>query len=272
MSGRNQPARVRSPHRAPPVDVLGVPVEPWRVEDLIAAMIASATAGAPADGARLETVHYANIHVVNTAYRNPELRRELARASTVYCDGSGVRLGAAILGRPLPPRLTAADWIDVFCEHAARAGVRLFIVAGAEGIAERAAAVLQARHPGLAVAGTHHGFLDDDASAPLIARANEVGTDIMLIGMGTPAQELWVARHRETIRAPVVWTVGGLFDFVVGVQPRAPRWLRVFHLEWLWRVATSPVRLGRRYVVGNPLFVARVVRQRVTGRATWAAS
>jgi N-acetylglucosaminyldiphosphoundecaprenol N-acetyl-beta-D-mannosaminyltransferase len=263
MPGHNQPDPVRTPHRAPPVDVLGVPVEPWRAEDLIAAVIASATAGAPADGARLETVHYANVHVVNTAYRNPELRRELARASTVYCDGSGVRLGAAILGQRLPPRLTAADWIDAFCERAARAGVRLFIVAGADGVAEHAAAVLLARHPGLAVAGTYHGFLDDHASTRVIARVNDAGTDLLLVGMGTPTQELWVARYRETIRAPVVWTVGALLDFVAGAQRRAPAWLADHHLEWLWRLGTVPGRLGSRYLIGNPLFILRMLARRL---------
>jgi exopolysaccharide biosynthesis WecB/TagA/CpsF family protein len=199
VSAHDPPARVRTPHRTPPVDVLGVPVEPWRVQDLIEAMIVSATTGSPSGGARLETVHYANIHVVNTAYRDPALRRQLARTSTVYYDGSSVRLGAAILGRPLPPRLTAADWIDPFCEHAARAGVRLFMVAGADGIAERAAAILRARHPGLAVVGTHHGFLDDEASARVIARANEAGTDLMLVGMGTPTQ----ARVAAQVQRPV---------------------------------------------------------------------
>jgi N-acetylglucosaminyldiphosphoundecaprenol N-acetyl-beta-D-mannosaminyltransferase len=255
-----------------PVSILGVPVAPWDEHTLSDAMIETAIGGARSADDALSTVHYANVHVVNTAYRNPELRRQLAQASTVYCDGSGVRLGAALLGRRLPPRFTAADWIDGFCARAAAAGVRLFIVAGEEGIAEQAADILRGRHPRLLIVGTHHGFLTDTESVSVVELVNASGAHIVLVGMGTPVQELWVARHRELIAAPVVWTVGAVFDFVVGAQPRAPRWLRDFHLEWLWRLATSPVRLCRRYVVGNPLFVARVVRQRVTGRATWAAS
>jgi N-acetylglucosaminyldiphosphoundecaprenol N-acetyl-beta-D-mannosaminyltransferase len=248
-----------------PVEILGVPVAPWSGDALVDAMIATARAQLGPGGEPLATVHYANVHVLNTAYRNPELRRQLARASTVYCDGSGVRLGAALLARRLPQRITAADWIDGFCARAATAGVRLFIVAGEEGIAERAAEILRSRHPGLLIVGTHHGFLNDAESASVVDRVNASGARIVLVGMGTPVQELWVARHRERIAAPVVWTVGGVFDFVVGAQPRAPRWLRDFHLEWLWRLATAPVRLGSRYVVGNPLFVARVVWQRARG-------
>jgi N-acetylglucosaminyldiphosphoundecaprenol N-acetyl-beta-D-mannosaminyltransferase len=251
-----------------PVNILGVPVQPWDGELLIDAMVATATGQSRHDTGPLGTVHYANVHVLNTAYRNPELRRQLTRASTVYCDGSGVRLGAALLGQRLPPRLTAADWIDSFCALAAAAGVRLFIIAGEEGVAERAADVLRARHPAVLIAGTHHGYLDDTNSTSVVERVNSAGAGIVLVGMGTPAQELWVARHRERIAASVVWTVGAVFDFVVGAQSRAPRWVRDLHLEWLWRLGTSPVRLGGRYMVGNPLFIVRVVWQRVTGRTT----
>jgi N-acetylglucosaminyldiphosphoundecaprenol N-acetyl-beta-D-mannosaminyltransferase len=247
------------------VDVLGVPVAPWDADGLVEALIATATGAAPPGEEPLRTVHYANVHVLNTAYRNPALRRHLAAASTVYCDGSGVRLGAALLGQRLPPRLTAPDWIDLFCDRAARAGVRPFIVAGAGDVAQRAATVLCARHPGLDVAGTHHGYLDDSASQRVVARANDAHADVLIVGMGTPLQELWVARHRNDIRAPVVWTVGALFDFVAGVQWRAPGWLRRVHLEWLWRVGTAPRRLTGRYLVGNLVFVFRVLRQRVGG-------
>jgi N-acetylglucosaminyldiphosphoundecaprenol N-acetyl-beta-D-mannosaminyltransferase len=249
--------------RGEPVDILGVPVTPWDEHTLSDAMIATATGGARSADDVLSTVHYANVHVLNTAYRNPELRRQLARASTVYCDGSGIRLGAALLGRRLPPRFTAADWIDGFCARAAAVGVRLFIVAGEEGIAEQAADILRRRHPRLLIVGTHHGFLNEAESASVVEGVNASGAHIVLVGMGTPVQELWVTRHRELLAAAVVWTVGAVFDFVVGAQPRAPRWLRDLHLEWLWRLATSPVRLGPRYVLGNPLFVLRVIRQRL---------
>jgi N-acetylglucosaminyldiphosphoundecaprenol N-acetyl-beta-D-mannosaminyltransferase len=245
-----------------PVHILGVPISPWDRDGLIDSMIGSAAAGHDPDIPRLSTVHYANVHVLNTAYRNRALGEQLRRASTVYCDGSGIRLGAALLGRRLPPRLTAADWIDAFCACAARQRVSLFLVGGAEGVAERAAAILGARQAGLRIAGTHHGFIDDRSSLQVVARVNESVADIVLVGMGTPAQELWVARFRQSIQAPVVWTVGALFDFVTGQQRRAPAWLQRLHMEWLWRLGTAPGRLGGRYVIGNPLFLLRVLMQR----------
>lgn len=259
---------IRSPEqrqdRTAPVNILGVEVAPWDADALIGAMIRSATGRSRPAERPLSTVHYANIHVLNTAFRHAPLREQLVRGSTVYCDGSGVRLGAALLGGRLPRRLTAADWIDDFCHRAARHDVSLFLVGGAEGVAERAAVTLRQRHPGLRIAGTRHGFLDDEASRRVIAEVNRARAHVVLVGMGTPVQELWVAKHRPEIEAPVVWTVGALLDFVAGVQRLAPRWLGDRHLEWLWRLASHPRRLARRYLLGNALFCLRVARQRLT--------
>jgi N-acetylglucosaminyldiphosphoundecaprenol N-acetyl-beta-D-mannosaminyltransferase len=230
----------RVPEPTATARVLGVQVDGWTPDALIQAMVDSA-AGA--------------------------LREELQRASTVYCDGTGVALASRLLGHPLPPRLTAADWIDDLCRRAAHSGVSLFLLGGEPGVAERAASRLTSYAPGLRIAGTHHGFLDEDLSSAVIARANAAGTDLMLVGMGSPIQELWIGRHRKAIHAPVVWAVGALMDFVAGTQRRAPGILRRLHLEWLWRLGTDPVRLAGRYVVGNPLFAARVLGEAFSGRS-----
>lgn len=267
MTKRGTGSRSSAHDQRAAVNVLGVEVAPWSTETLVNAIIDSTTRSTARRRMPLSTVHYANVHVLNTAYRNRPLREQLARASTVYCDGSGVRLGAAMLGRRLPQRLTGADIIDSFCARAASDGVRLFLLGGAAGIADRAAAILRDRYPGLPIVGTHHGFCDAEASTHVVAQANRSGAEVLLVGMGTPTQELWVAEHRAEIMAPVVWTVGALLDFVVGVQRRGPRWLTDNHMEWLWRLGTDPHRLASRYIVGNPLFCGRVLRQRLGQRA-----
>lgn len=261
-----RPNRVPEPTAV--ATVLGVDVDGWTPEALIQAMVASAAGSLPPEENPLRTVLYANPHVLNLAWRNAALRIQLREASTVYCDGTGVALAARLLGKPLPPRLTAADWIHDLCREAAHRDVSLFLVGGEPGVAEQAARHLTGLTPGLQISGTHHGFLDDDLSASVIAQSNAAGTGLMVVGMGSPTQELWIARHRDRIQAPVVWAVGALMDFVAGRQPRAPEWMRRMHLEWLWRLGTDPVRLAGRYVVGNPVFLARVVGRAVLGR--WA--
>jgi N-acetylglucosaminyldiphosphoundecaprenol N-acetyl-beta-D-mannosaminyltransferase len=267
MTQHPRRADARPLHTESAVDILGVPVTPWDAPGLLDAMVATA-AGTTDGHPPLTTVHYANIHVLNSAYRDAALRSQLVRASTVYCDGAGVRLGAALLGAHLPVRLPADDIIDALCAKAAEAGVSLFLVAGAAGVADRAARVLRDRHPRLRILGTHHGYLDPTSTDAVVTAINRAGADLVIVGMGTPTQEIWVAEHRARINAPVVWTVGALFDFVAGVQRRAPRWVGDVNLEWLWRLATDPRRLARRYLLGNPLFLWRVLRQRVAGPAS----
>jgi N-acetylglucosaminyldiphosphoundecaprenol N-acetyl-beta-D-mannosaminyltransferase len=206
---------------------------------------------------------YANVHVLNTAWTDPELHAILNQADLIYCDGAGVVLGARLLGHRLPGRMTGADWIDPLCQACAKDGVPLYFVGGRPGIAVRAAQTLSARHPGLRVVGAHHGYLADaDVCRAAIAAVNAARPDILLVGMGTPTQERWIAAHRQELDVPVVWAVGALFDFVAGVQPRGPRWMLDNGLEWLYRLGSDPRRLWRRYVIGNPLFLARVLRQR----------
>lgn len=249
----------------PTVNILGVRVSPWHAESLIEAMLDAVRGTSGLFRERTATIHYANVHVLNTAYSDAGLREQLNRASTVYCDGSGVRLGAALLGQWLPPRLTAADWIDAFCSRAAEEGARLFLVGGEDRIADLAADLLRARHSGLDIVGAHHGFLDTGGSDHVIDQMNAAGADVVLVGMGTPTQERWIGRNRAQITAPVVWSVGALFDFIVGAQRRAPPWLADHGMEWLWRWGTDPGRLTHRYVIGNPLFCLRVIRQRWRG-------
>jgi len=239
------------------VSVLGVRVSNVTLSTLVEWVLASDTAN------ETTTVLYANVHVLNAACSDPELQAILNAADLVYCDGAGVALGARLLGYRLPGRMTGADWIEPLCAACAETGTALYFLGGRPGVAARAAELLQGRYPGLRVAGSHHGYLADPAvCTDAIAAVNAASPHILLVGMGTPAQEKWIAAHRARLEVAVVWAVGALFDFVAGAQPRGPRWMLDNGLEWLYRFYSDPRRLWRRYVVGNPLFLARVLAQR----------
>jgi N-acetylglucosaminyldiphosphoundecaprenol N-acetyl-beta-D-mannosaminyltransferase len=206
------------------------------------------------------TVAYLNVHVANQASRHSDLKEFLQSVDLCYADGAGVVLGARLLGHELPERMTGADWVwDLAARCEGR--YRLAWIGGAEGVARRAADALVARHPGLEV-WTAHGFHADHAVPAMLAECAAFEPHIVLVGMGTPAQERWVARWRSSISAPVVWCTGATADFVSGQTERGPEWLHQ-RQEWLARLVVDPRRLWRRYLVGNPLFLARVVRERV---------
>jgi N-acetylglucosaminyldiphosphoundecaprenol N-acetyl-beta-D-mannosaminyltransferase len=241
------------------VEVLDVPIAVLDEPGLVDFAVRLARAGGRA------TLAYANVHTLNIAYRDAAYRAQLRAATAVYCDGAGVTLGARLLGRRLPGRMTGADWIDPLAAACAREGLSLFLLGSIPGVAERAAARLAARHPALRLAGTHHGYLaDPDASAAAVAAVNAARPDILLVGMGAPLQERWVAQYRAQLAVPLVWSVGALFDFLAGTLARGPRWMLDHGLEWLARFAVEPRRLWRRYLIGNPLFLLRILRQRLT--------
>jgi len=140
-------------------------------------------------------------------------------------------------------------------------GLSLYLLGAQPGVADRLATLLRRRHPGLRVAGTHHGYLrGEDDEARVVAEINASGANVLLVAMGAPAQDLWIERNAPRLRAGVAMGVGGLFDFYSGRVARAPQWMREAGLEWAYRLVQEPARMWRRYVIGNPLFLWRARR------------
>jgi N-acetylglucosaminyldiphosphoundecaprenol N-acetyl-beta-D-mannosaminyltransferase len=246
---------VRQSYQA--VNLLGVRIDRLRRRDLLDLAIGWAKARTR------RTILYVNIHCMNVAYQDQGYREILNAADLVYCDGTGVKLAARLCGLDLPERMTGADWIDDLCTGAAREGVSLFLLGGGAGAASSAATILRQRHPDLGLVGYASGY---GGFQETIEQVNRRKPDILLVGMGTPRQERWIGQHRAELDVPVVWAVGALFDFVNGSIPRGPRWMTDHGLEWLCRLYAEPRKLWRRYLIGNPLFFWRVVREMWLGR------
>lgn len=238
------------------VHFMGTRIETLRLSDLLLVVDEAVR-----ESARI-SVMYVNIHTVNLAYRHMYFSELLRGADIVYCDGTGVRLGARLLGLEIPERMTGADWIHDLCRMAVRENLSLFFMGSAAGVAGHAAVALQVRYPGLRVVGWSSGF---GLSEGTVRRINDCRPDILLVGMGSPRQERWIAENRDRLDVPVVWAVGALFDFVSGRIPRGPRWMTNHGLEWMCRLAAEPEKLWRRYLIGNPLFLYRVLRSRIRG-------
>jgi N-acetylglucosaminyldiphosphoundecaprenol N-acetyl-beta-D-mannosaminyltransferase len=207
-----------------------------------------------------------NVYAFNLAYEQPWLHDFFNRADLIRLDGAGVRLGARLLGQTLPPRLTWADFIWDLAAFAAPLGYRFFFLGARAGVAQEAAERLQSRYPSLLVVGAHHGFFNKTAGHSenetvlnLIAAARP---DILLVGMGMPLQERWIQTNQGRLEVAVTMTAGALFDYLSGRLQRPPSLFTDHGLEWLGRLLIEPRRLWRRYLLGNPLFLWRVLRQR----------
>jgi N-acetylglucosaminyldiphosphoundecaprenol N-acetyl-beta-D-mannosaminyltransferase len=217
----------------------------------------AATARGPQTCRQICTV---NPEFVMDARRDPAFAAALARADLRVADGVGIVWAARRQGVRLAERVTGSDGVYHVSEEAAAAGWRVYFLGAGPGVAERAAAVLQARYPGLVVAGTFAGSPEDGAWPEIRARLVEARPDVLLVAFGHPRQDLWIDRHRHELPATVAIGVGGAFDFAAGVTQRAPRWVRRAGLEWLHRLVRQPWRWRR--MAKLPVFVALVLRQR----------
>ncbi len=205
-------------------------------------------------------VAHANAHTINTAHDDPEYLGVLRRADLVLNDGKGVMLAARILRSRFPADLNGNLMTPLVLKHAADHGWRVFFLGAGPGVAERAANLLDRKLPGLTVAGIHDGFFDTDEQ--VIDAIRSSGAEVVLVGMGNPRQEQWIDRSLDRTAARLAIGVGAFFDFVTGEVPRAPAWMNRLGLEWVYRLLQEPKRMWRRYILGNPKFVWRVVKQR----------
>ncbi len=212
-----------------------------------------------------------NVHAYNLAAKQPWLVDFFNSAAINFCDGAGVILGARLHGLCIPERITYADWFWQLATMAEDRDYSLFFLGAKPGVAERAAAVLRDRHPRLRIVGIHDGYFDttagSEANEKVLAAINAATPDILTLGLGMPRQERWLYENWHRFNARVGLTGGAVFDYVSGEVQRAPRWMTDNGLEWLGRMLVEPGRLWKRYIVGNPVFMARVLRERLRRKA-----
>ncbi|MBU1325852.1 MAG: WecB/TagA/CpsF family glycosyltransferase [Alphaproteobacteria bacterium] len=213
-----------------------------------------------------------NLHSLALLRSTPELRRFYGRADLVEVDSRPLLGFARLLklsARPMH-RCTYLDWREHFWSLADREGWRVFYLGGAPGVAEEAAGRIGRQRPRARI-GTRHGHFDATAgsadNAEILREIADFQPNVLMVGMGMPRQELWIADHLDALPDCVVLNVGAAFDYEAGVQKAAPRWMGRLGVEWLFRLVADPKRLFHRYVVepwalAGPAF--KDVRQALT--------
>lgn len=201
-----------------------------------------------------------NVDHVVLASKVPELARAYAAVDLSLADGTPVVWASQLLGAAVPEKVSGSDLLLPLVERAAARGWRTYLLGGAPGVADEAAARLQARFPTLVVAGSDAPRLtldgEGDESAAALERLAAARPQLVLVALGAPKQELWIHRQRAALAPAVAVGVGAALDFAAGRVRRAPRWISRAGLEWLWRLAREPRRLWRRYLVQDPAFAA----------------
>jgi N-acetylglucosaminyldiphosphoundecaprenol N-acetyl-beta-D-mannosaminyltransferase len=236
----------------PRVDVLGVQVSAISMRQALDVVDDWITTGSP------NYVCVTGVHGVMESRRDDRLREIHNAAGLVTPDGMPLVWWTRAMGWSHVGRVYGPDLLLACCERSITTGYRHFFYGGGEGVADLLARRLSRRFPGLIVAGTctpPFRPLTPAEDEQIVARINDAAPDIVWVGLSTPKQEYWMAEHVNRLAAPVLIGVGAAFDFHSGLKRQAPRWMQQSGVEWLFRLASEPRRLWKRYLQNNPAFV-----------------
>jgi len=206
-------------------------------------------------------ISFVNPDCFNKIFSDKEYYNVLQSSDLLFPDGIGVNIACKILDTPLKENINGTDMLPFLCEMAVENNSSIFLLGGKPGVPEDMRSNLLKKFPQLNIAGLNNGYFDKETEREyIIDKINGSNADILLVAFGAPLQEKWIFENKEQLNCNVLMGVGGLFDFFSGNIPRAPKWMREIGLEWLFRLMQEPKRMWKRYIIGNPLFIFRVLR------------
>lgn len=213
--------------------------------DLVFARLASGRRG------WLATV---NVAILMRMRSDPQLQKFVDEAAITVADGQPLVWLSRMLSRNLPERVAGVDLVNALCQRAAVEGKKVYLLGSTQANVSKLATRLLGSYPALQLAWAD-GYFSDSEAVQRASRIREDGTDILLIGMGVPRQELFLQRHWDALGVSLAVPVGGSFDVLCGLRSRAPKWMQRIGMEWFFRLVQEPRRLLVRYTVTNIQFL-----------------
>src|SRR5579871_2563269 len=205
------------------------------------------------------TAGFLNMRNHIAAMRSEAVVEAFCNLDYVFADGVGLQIVRGLLKLPPFRRVSGTDTVPAVLRKLAAINGRVFLLGGTPRVSARSASNFATLFPGLKVVGHHHGFLESISIDRIVAQINASGCDLLLIGMGTPCQELWLQRYKQEINAKLAVCVGGLFSYWSGDLVRAPEIFRTCGMEWLWILVQQPAK-WRIYTLDAFDFLRRVIR------------
>ena len=216
--------------------ILGVKIENVSFGDVMAKIAAFLMVD------ELHIIATINPEFVVTAQRDEAFKNILNSTDLNVPDGFGLKFGAWISRQKIGERITGVDLTWEICKLASEKGYSVYFLGAAEGVAEKAANRIKLVHPDLKIAGTYSGTPDEEG---IVDKINNCGADILLVAFGSPNQEKFISTNTLNLKPRLAMGVGGTFDYIAGIVPYAPVWMRKLGLEWLYRLFTQPKRWRR---------------------------
>jgi N-acetylglucosaminyldiphosphoundecaprenol N-acetyl-beta-D-mannosaminyltransferase len=164
-----------------------------------------------------------------------------------------------LYGKRISP-IYGIEYAKAALQYSAEKDHRLFLLGGLSNRIPQLESSIMRDYPGIQLAGTHHGYLNEVEDPQLIVRQiSQSNADILMVGMGSPRQEKWIWRNRHRLNIPVLIGVGGSFDVISGNKQDTPKWVRGSGFEWAYRTAGDPGSYWRRYLITNPWFLWQIL-------------
>ena len=232
------------------VSILGLPIENVTMEEAVNEVYGFFAAR------ESKMIITPNAEILQMFDQRPEVREALMQADYVVPDGVGVLLAAKRLGQPLKEKVAGIELGTHLLERSAQEGKRVFFLGAKPGVAEAAKKEVEKKMPGIQIVGVQDGYFKPEEEPALIERINGLDVDMLFVCLGAPKQELWMAAHKKDLKVGAMLGLGGTLDVLGNNVKRAPRWMIDLKLEWLYRVAKEPWRIGR--VASLPKFLLRI--------------
>lgn len=200
-----------------------------------------------------------NPEIVMASWDDPALREAISNADLVIPDGIGVVKAAKILGTPLKERLPGIEIGEAILQYVAQSGKKVFLLGAKPGVADLAADRMREMFPGIDICGVNDGYFKDDAA--VIEKINAAKPDFLMVCLGFPKQEMWMAQNASKLDVGLMAGLGGSLDVFAGTVLRAPeKWQRM-NAEWLYRCIKEPWRFKR--IARLPLFILKAIAKRI---------
>ena len=207
-----------------------------------------------------------NADKINMLTKNESFKKIVNNSGIINADGASVVLASKFLNCPLPERVAGIDLMQRLVELSEEKGYSVYFLGAKQEVVEKTAQVLQERYPDLKIAGTHNGYFTEAQWSEIAGILKERNPQIVFVGITSHFKEYLVEYLQNEGLKCVFMGVGGSFDVISGLIPRAPLWMQKSNLEWLFRVAQEPKRLFKRYFMGNYEFIKSVFLEKIINK------
>ncbi len=202
------------------------------------------------------------------ARKQPQVQAIYNASEWVICDGVPVKWAAGFLGTPIMERITGLDLLPHLIQLAHEKNFSVFLLGASPGVGQQLKNKIEAEFPNCIVKGIYvppfMPVFSEAENKKMLEAVNESGADILLVSLTAPKQDIWIAEHKHLLQVPLSIGIGGAFEVMAGLVPRAPKWMHAAGLEWFYRLIQEPKRMYRRYLIEAPLFIPLIIRQKFT--------